>query len=134
MQIRPFSHCWVGLHQSNRKYSNIFCTYVAICLEFLNDPFNSQQAHQTACKVKESSASSSSNTIALINYAVFLYNSDHEENKDRIIELLMEFEKCWLKRKSNSSEFDDNIMKTATMLAAYLNLAGHLAWMKQIKD
>lgn len=104
----------------------IFPTPLAICLEFLNDPFNSQQAHHTACKAKEPSS-----TIALVNYGVFLYNSDSEGNRDKIIELLMEFEKCWLKRKSNSNEFDENIMKTASILAMELNLAGHLSWMKQ---
>ena len=70
-------------------------------------------------------------TIALLNYAVFLFNNDHEANRDKIVELLMEFEKCWLKRKNNSNEFDENIMKTASILAMHLNLAGHLSWMKQ---
>lgn len=97
----------------------------AICLEFLNDPYNSAQAHQTACKAKEPSS-----TIALVNYAVFLYNNDREgANRDRIIELLMDFEKCWLKRK-NSDQFDDNIMSTVSNLAVHLNLASHLSWMK----
>ena len=71
-----------------------------------------------------------SSTIALINYAVFLYNNDYETNRDKIMELLLELEKCWLKRKSNSNEFDDNVMKTANLLASALNMAGHLAWMK----
>lgn len=95
-------------------------------MEFLNDSNNSQQAHQTACKANEPSS-----TIALVNYAVFLYNNDHETNRDKIVELLMEFEKCWLKRKSNSNEFDDNIMKTVSILAKQLNLNNHLSWMKQ---
>ena len=94
-------------------------------MEFLNDPYNSQHAHMTACKAKEAST-----TIALVNYGVFLYN-DLEANRDKIIELLMEFEKCWLKRKSNSNEFDENIMMTATRLAVGVNLNGHLSWMKQ---
>lgn len=92
----------------------------------MNDGYNSQQAHQTACKATESPSA-----VTLINYAVFLFNNDTDNaNREQIIELMMEFEKCWLKRKSNSNEFDDNIMKTATMMATQLNLSTHLSWLK----
>ena len=68
---------------------------------------------------------------ALINFAIFLYNSESQtENRDRIIELMMEFEKCWFKRKGNGNEFDENVMKSATILAKELNLAPHLSWLK----
>ena len=98
---------------------------LAICLEFLNDIPNSLQAHQTACKSIESTGA-----ISLINYAVFLSTNDYELNREKIIEIMMEFEKCWLKRKNNNNEFDDNIMKTATALATQLNLSTHLSWLK----
>ena len=89
---------------------------------------NSFQAHQAAIKMTEPTSA-----IALINFAIFLYNSESQtENRDRIIELMMEFEKCWLKRKGNSSEFDENVMKSATVLAKELNLSSHLSWMKNI--
>ncbi|XP_027198692.2 Bardet-Biedl syndrome 4 [Dermatophagoides pteronyssinus] len=100
-------------------------TLLAICLEFLNDIPNSMQAHQAACKSIETTGA-----ISLINYAVFLSTNDYESNREKIIEIMMEFEKCWLKRKNNSSEFDDNIMKTATALATQLNISTHLSWLK----
>ena len=83
------------------------------------------QAHQAACKSIETTGA-----ISLINYAVFLSTNDYESNREKIIEIMMEFEKCWLKRKNNSSEFDDNIMKTATALATQLNISTHLSWLK----
>lgn len=114
------------------KNSVAFCTIpnpnlltlLGICLEFLNDIPNALQAHQTASKSTDVIGA-----VALINYAVFLYNNNYESNREKIIEIMMEFEKCWLKRKNNN-EFDENIMKTATALAVQMNLSTHLSWMK----
>lgn len=88
------------------------------------------QAHETACKSGENTTPSA---ISLINYAVFLFNNNYESNREKIIEIMMEFEKCWLKRK-NGNEFDENIMNTATALAEQLNLNTHLSWLKSNKD
>lgn len=119
-------HFWVKWRAKLSCSCYWFHCFVAICLEFLNDTLNSQQAHQTAVK-----SSDSPGAITLINYAVFLYNNNTDNaNREQIIELMMEFEKCWLKRKNNSIEFDENIMKTATMLATQLNLSTHLSWLK----
>lgn len=68
--------------------------------------------------------------MSLINYAVFLYNRDHVANKEEITELLMQFEKCWLQRKNNG-QFEENVIKAATMLALNLDLTCYLTWTKQ---
>ena len=109
-----------------QNFTKNFVFFTAICLDFLSNKTNSFQAHQAAIKMTEPTSA-----IALINFAIFLYNSEAQnENRDRIIELMMEFEKCWLKRKGNSSEFDENVMKSATVLAKELNLSSHLSWLK----
>ena len=46
-------------------------------------------------------------------------------------ELLMEFEQCWLKRKQNSDDFDESLMKAATKLANLLSISNHMAWVKK---
>lgn len=88
------------------------------------------QAHQTAIKA----CSDSPSATVLINYGVFMYNTDKEANKEKIVQLLMEFEKLWLKRKANSNEFEENIMKMATILATLLNLSNHVSWMKELNN
>ena len=100
-----------------------------ICLECLEDEQNARQAHMTASKTNNGW-----NAIPVLNYAIFLYNCDSSENRDTIIELMMEFEQCWLKRKQNSEEFDDNVMKVATRLATALNVANHMAWVKEADE
>lgn len=74
------------------------------------------------------------NAIPVLNYAIFLYNLDPTGNRDTIIELMMEFEQCWLKRKQNSEEFDENVMKVSTRLASALNVANHMAWVKEADE
>lgn len=45
----------------------------------------------------------------------------------------MEFEQCWLKRKKNSSEFDELVMNTASELCTKLNVNhSHMAWNKDL--
>ena len=98
-------------------------------MECLEDEQNARQAHVTASK-----SNTGWNAIPVLNYAIFLYNCDSSENRDTIIELMMEFEQCWLKRKQNSEEFDDNVMKVATRLATALNVANHMAWVKEADE
>lgn len=116
-------------------YSNLtnpnLLTLLAICLEYLNDLPNALQAHQTACKATADSPSA----IVLVNHALFLSSNEHtsiasEGHRDRIVELLMEFEKAWLKRKEKVNDFDENVMRLATALAEQYNLSGHLSWVK----
>lgn len=109
----------------NGSTSTIF-TLLGNCLENLQDDVNAKQAYLTAAKTNNGW-----NSVPLLNYAIFLYNNDREQYKDILIELLMEFEQCWLKRRQNSGEFDDNVMKTATNLANCMNLVNHMAWVKE---
>jgi len=102
---------------------------IGICLENLEDDQNARQAHMTASKT-----SNGWNALPVLNYAIFLYSSHNDKYRDAIIELMMEFEQCWLKRKQNSLEFDDNIMKVATRLANSLNVSNHMAWIKEAEE
>lgn len=100
-----------------------------ICLECLEDETNARTAHRTASKTNNGW-----NAIPVLNYAIFLFNLDASENRDTIIELMMEFEQCWLKRGQPGNEFDEQVMRTATRLATALNVAKHMAWVKEADE
>jgi len=102
---------------------------IGICLESLDDEQNARQAHLTASK-----SANGWNALPVLNYAIFLFNSDGAKYRDSIIELMMEFEQLWLKRKQNSVEFEENVMKVATRLANALNVSNHMAWVKEAEE
>lgn len=101
-------------------------SFLAACLESLDDPANARQAHITATKA----ALMVHFPNPVLNFAVFLYNQDNEGNREQIIDLLMEFEKCWVKRRESNGEFDIEVMRLATRLAAKMGVAHHMAWIK----
>ncbi len=105
---------------------NNFSLIIGICLESLDDDQNAGQAHLTASK-----SANGWNALPVLNYAIFLFNSDSAKYRDSIIELMMEFEQLWLKRKQNSVEFEENVMKVATRLANALNVSNHMAWVRE---
>ena len=102
---------------------------IGICLECLEDEQNAKSAHRTASKTNNGW-----NAIPVLNYAIFLFNLDVINNRDTIIELMMEFEQCWLKRSQTSHEFDEQVMRVATRLATALNVAKHMAWVKEAEE
>lgn len=60
---------------------------------------------------------------------------DLVKNKEKLVELLMEFEQCYLKRKKNSSEFDELVMKTASELCIKLNVNhSYISFAKDSKE
>jgi hypothetical protein len=95
----------------------------------LDDDQNACQAHFTASK-----SANGWNALPVLNYAIFLLISDSPKNRDSIIQLMMEFEQLWLKRKQNSVEFEENVMKAATRLANALNVSKHMAWVKEAEQ
>ncbi len=95
----------------------------------MDDDQNACQAHLTASK-----SANGWNALPVLNYAIFLFNSDSPKNRDSIIELMMEFEQLWLKRKQNSVEFEENVMKAATRLANALSVSNHMAWVKEAEQ
>lgn len=107
---------------------NIF-SLLGVCLENLQDQMNARQAHVTSAK--NYAKTQGRNPLPLLNYAIFLYNTDNTQYRDVVIELLMEFEQCWLKRKQNSDDFDESLMKAATKLANLLSISNHMAWVKK---
>lgn len=111
---------------------NVF-SLLAICLENLDDERNTKYAHERAVK----RASDELLPIPILNYCVYLYNADPVQNKELLVELLMEFEQCYLKRKKNSSdkttEFDELVMKTANELLTASNQSLHMAWNKDLQ-
>ncbi len=92
----------------------------------MDDDQNACQAHLTASK-----SANGWNALPVLNYAIFLFNSDSPKNRDSIIQLMMEFEQLWLKRKQNSVEFEENVMKAATRLANALNVSNHRLGLKK---
>jgi hypothetical protein len=92
----------------------------------LDDNQNACQAHFTASK-----SANGSNALPVVNYTTFLFNSDSPKYRDSIIQLMMEFEQLWLKRKQNSVEFEENVMKAATRLANALNVSNHRLGLKK---
>ena len=101
---------------------------LAICLQNLEDEINTRYAHEKAVK----KASDELLPIPIVNYCVYLFNTDAIKNRDLLLELLMQFEQCWLKRKKNSSEFDELVMNTASQLCVQLNVNTHMAWNKDL--
>ena len=99
---------------------------LAFCLQKLEDDVNANQAHVAASK-----ASLSVNfPTPLLNYAVFLYNQDPDRNRDNIVDLLMEFEKMWVKRRQGNGNFEMDVMRLATRLASLMHVAHHMAWIR----
>ncbi|CAG2167499.1 unnamed protein product [Oppiella nova] len=129
LQLRQYASAFHFLKNAvaNSSATNpTILSLLGICLECLEDEQNARQAHTSASK-----SSNGWNAIPVLNYAVFLYNEDSNANRDTIIELLMEFEQCWLKRSQTTHEFDGNVMKVATNLANALSVSSHMAWVKE---
>jgi Bardet-Biedl syndrome 4 protein len=99
---------------------------LSFCLERLQDDINANQAHASA--IKAAIVVGFPNPI--LNYCVFLHNKDEEKNKDSILDLLMEFEKMWVKRKQSNGDFDIDVMRLASRLATEMNVAHHMAWIR----
>ena len=107
---------------------NVF-SLLAICLQNLEDEKNTKYVYEKSIK----RASDELLPIPIINYSVYLYNTDSIKNKEKIIELLMEFEQCYLKRKKNSSEFDELVLNTASQLCIKLNVNhSFMSWNKDL--
>jgi len=128
LQLRQFASAFHYLKTAatmSNGSSNVF-TLLAICLENLDDEMNARQAHISATK----SSLTNHTPVPIVNYAIYLFNKDSVEFRDVIIELLMEFEQSWIKRKQTAPEFDIEVMRAATRLADAMNLAAHMAWIK----
>ncbi|RWS12761.1 Bardet-Biedl syndrome 4-like protein [Dinothrombium tinctorium] len=125
LQLRQFASAFHYLKTAatlSNGLPNVF-SLLAICLENLEDDTNARQAHITATKSPHGAF-----PLPLLNYAIYLHTTDMD--RDLAIELLMEYEQCWLKRRANI-DFDENMIKTATKLAQALNLSSHMAWTKE---
>ncbi|RWS24591.1 Bardet-Biedl syndrome 4-like protein [Leptotrombidium deliense] len=127
LQLRQFASAFHYLKTAatlSNGLPHVF-SLLAICLENLDDDTNARQAHITATKSTHGSV-----PLSIVNYAVYLYNKDFSVHKSVITELLMEYEQCWLKKRNNVADFDEQTMTVSTKLANILNLGSHMAWTK----
>ena len=107
---------------SNGQDSNMFST-LAISLEMLSDEVNSRHAHVSATK----SAVKSNQTVPIVNFAIYLHNRDVKGFKDLIIQLLLEFEKVWSRKKpQNNDASDSDIMRLVSLLTSAVNMDSQL--------
>lgn len=99
---------------------------LATCLECLHDTVNSRSAHQAAIQAAQTTL----NPLPIINYAIFLHNTDFAANRSQIAKLLQQFEQSWIKRNRSAAEFDQPLLDAATRLCSALQLDTPMAWMK----
>ena len=128
MQLRQFAsafHYFKSAASMSQGAPHVI-SMLAFCLQKLEDDQNANQAHIAAAKA--------SLTVGfpnpLLNYAVFLYNQDPDRNKDNILDLLMEFEKMWVKRRQGNGSFDLEVIRLATRVASLMHIAHHMAWIR----
>jgi len=128
LHLGQFASCFHYLKSSASMSSGAphVVSLLAYCLQLLNDDSNANQAHLSACKA----ALTVSYPNPLINYAIFLYKQDPDRNKDHILDLVMEFEKMWVKRRQANGDFDMDVMRLATRLASIMHVAHHMAWIR----
>ena len=96
---------------------------LAIVLECLRDQENAAIAHSTAARL----AASISFPTPILNAALFLLRQDAKQHRDAIIDLLSDFEKCWVAR---DGDFDLRTMRLATGIASAMDVVQHMAWIR----
>lgn len=100
---------------------------IGVVLESLRDVPGAAKAHAAAAQA----AASIAFPIPILNNAVFLLINNGAVSKDQIVDLLLEFEKCWVIRRQSDSDFDADTMRLATKLAVAVHVAHHMAWIQQ---
>ena len=130
-QLRQFASAF-HFFKAGIAHQNVSVTYslLALCLEQLDDDLNAKQAHLTAIKANKSVP----NPTSLLNYAIYLINLNQDQYKEEIAEIMIEFEKNWLKRRQVTNEFDESVMKTANQISAVFGPSSHMAWVKGVKE
>jgi Bardet-Biedl syndrome 4 protein len=128
MQMRQFASAFHHFKSSASMSAGSphVVSMLAFCLQRLEDDVNANQAHLSASKA----AMTVQFPNPLLNYAVFLYNQDPDRNKDNIMDLLMEFEKMWVKRRQGNGSFDMEVIRLATRIASLMHVAHHMAWIR----
>lgn len=121
--LRQFANAfhYLKASASMSKGSPIVFSLLGLCLEILKDDLNAKQAHLTATK-----SSNEFEPIAVLNYAIFLIQQDPESNREQIMELMMEFERNWLKKKPVDNALNEILVKTVQQITSSLNLSIHL--------
>ena len=101
-------------------------SFLAFCLESLGDDVNARHAHIAATK----SAIDVMFPAPILNYAVFLCRIGRDQHRDEITDLMMEFEKLWVKRKQSDGDYDIQTMRLATKIATLMQIVTHMAWIR----